>query len=255
MAHHEGRAAVITGAVDRIRHGRARRAATEADGFNMIELIVVVAAVILLSTFVAPRIISWIDDGKAARARGDAAAIAAAMTRFFQDTTLWPGQAEILKTGNAYRFLIVGKPADAIFPTFGVSVGIGATTCTSGLAGVTPNVTAFNDAVPSDSNTLNVLDFLLRKPPAADYPNWHGPYLTIDLSQDAWGRTYVINVLPLFCGETVTATAPGGALGFGWILSGGPNSTIQTRFTDAIPAADSDDEGVNMSKRVTPATP
>ena len=225
--------------------------AVNAAGFSLIEIIVVVAAIVLISAAIAPQLLSWIDQGRAARAQGDATAIVAAMNRFFQDTTRWPGQVEILKSNSAILFLIVGDPSVATFPTFAVPTGIGSATCSSGLSGVKPNVTAFESATPSSSNSLNVIDFLLRLPSATDYPSWHGPYLSVDLTSDPWGRAYVINVIPLFCGESVVASAPGGALGFGWILSGGPNRTIQTLFTNSQISADSDDEGMNLSKRVT----
>ena len=233
-----------------IRRRAERHVETGAAGFTLIELIVVVAAVVLLSLAVTPQLLNWIDEGRAARAQADGAAIAAAMMQFFQDTTRWPGQVEILRSDSAIRFLIVGDPSLATFPTFAVPTGIGSATCSSGLSGVTSNVTAFEAATPSASNSLNVIDFLLRPPSATDYPNWRGPYLTVDLTSDPWGRTFVINVIPLFCAESVVASAPGGALGFGWVLSGGPNRTIQTLFTDSRVSADSDDEGVNLSKRV-----
>ena len=234
----------------RIRRRAAPNFEMAAAGFTLIELIVVVAAVVLLSLAVAPKLFDWINEGRAARAQGDASAIVAAMNRFLQDTTRWPGQVEILKANSTRRFLIVGDPSVAILPTFAVSTGIGAATCSGGLSGVTPNVTAFAAATPSASNSLNVIDFLLRPPSATDYPNWRGPYLTVDLASDPWGRPYVINVIPLFCSESVVASAPGGALGFGWVLSGGPNLTIQTLFTDSQIKADSDDIGTNLSKRI-----
>jgi hypothetical protein len=114
---------------------------------------------------------------------------------------------------------------------------------------VRAKVTAFGSAVPSPANSLDIHDFLLRPPPAGDYRNWRGPYLTVDLTGDPWGATYVINIIPLFCGETVTTSAPNGALGVGWILSGGPNRTIQTPFTELRVRVDSDDVGVTLSKR------
>jgi general secretion pathway protein G len=226
-------------------------AATSPAGFSLIEIIVVVAAIVLISAAIAPQLFSWIDQGRATRAQSDANAIVAAMNRFFEDTTRWPGQTEILKADSAIRFLTVGDPSTATFPIFAVPTGIGAATCTSGLSGVTSNVTGFSAATPSPSNSLNVMDFLTKPPLASDYPSWRGPYLSVDLSSDPWGRAYVINVIPLFCGETVTGAAPAGALGLGWILSGGPNRTIQTLFTDSKVHADSDDVGTNLSKRVT----
>ncbi len=215
----------------------------------MIEVLVVVAIAVVLAATLAPLAFSWIDQGKTARAQGDATVIAAAMNRFFEDTTRWPGQVEILKANSDIRFLTVGAPSAATFPALAESIGIGAATCTEGLSGVKPNVTSFSAAEPSPSNSLNVIDFLLSPPSAADYPNWHGPYLSVDLMSDPWGAPYVINVIPLFCGETVTANVPAGALGFGWILSGGPNRTLQTPFTETLVGDDSDDVGVSLSKR------
>ncbi|MDO8794728.1 MAG: type II secretion system protein GspG [Vicinamibacterales bacterium] len=220
-------------------------------GFSLIEVLVVVAVAVILALTVGPIAFTWIDQGRAARAQGDANAMSAAMNRFFQDTTRWPGQVEILKPNSVIRFLIVGNPSVVTFPIFAVPTGIGPATCSSGLSGVTPNVTAFSAATPSPSNSLNVIDFLTKPPPVSDYPNWRGPYLSVNLSSDPWGRPYVINIIPLFCAETVTGAAPGGALGFGWILSGGPNRTIQTRFTDFQAAADADDVGTNLNKLMT----
>jgi type II secretory pathway pseudopilin PulG len=217
----------------------------------MIEVLVVVAIAVTLALVLAPLGFSWIDQGKSARAQGDANTIGAAMNRFFQDTTRWPGQVEILKPDSAIRFLTVGNPSTSTFPIFAVTTGIESATCAGGLSGVTPNVTAFTAATPSASNSLNVIPFLTKPPSVSDYPNWRGPYLSVNLSSDPWGRPFVINIIPLFCSEIVTGAAPGGALGFGWILSGGPNRTIQTRFTDDQVPADSDDVGTNLSKRVT----
>ncbi len=234
-----------------LHHSRPGQGAV---GFTLIELIVVVAAVVILSATLGPIAFSWIEEGKAARARGDAAAVASAMDRFFQDTTRWPGQVEILKSNSAIRFLTVGDPDVAAFPVVAGSVGIGSTTCSSGLSGVAANVTSFAAATPSKANSLNVLDLLLRPPPPTDYRNWHGPYLAPTVGVDPWGTVYVINIVPLFCGETVSADAPSGALGFGWVLSGGPNHTIQTPFTASQAASDSDDVGVSLSKRMTQST-
>jgi general secretion pathway protein G len=235
----------------RIRRRFSRRAAAGSAGFSLIEIIVVVAAIVLISAAIAPQLFSWIDQGRTARAQSDATAISGAMSRFFDDTTRWPGQVEILKANSAKRFLIVGDPSTSTFPIFAVTTGIAPATCSGGLSGVTPNVTAFESATPSSSNSLNVIDFLTKPPAASDYPNWHGPYLSVNLSSDPWGRPYLINIIPLFCSETVTGAAPGGALGFGWILSGGPNRTVQTLFTDMQVVADADDVGTNLNKRMT----
>jgi hypothetical protein len=119
-----------------------------------------------------------------------------------------------------------------------------------GLTGVTPGSTAFAAASPNSVNTLDVTDLLQVPPPAADYPNWKGPYLAADIEGDPWDSVYVINIIPMFCGEPVSAAEPGGDLGYAWVMSGGPNRTIQTPFTATRVLAGSDDAGVALSKRV-----
>lgn len=221
-------------------------------GFVLIEVLVAVIVVILLSVTVAPTVFRWIEDGKAVKAQKDADALTAAMTRFYQDTRRWPGQAEILQANSTARFLVVGDPSEALFPdTTGFS-GIGAVTCTSGMLGVTPNVTSFAAAVPTAANSLNINDFLIRKPTAASYPGWRGPYLNAEISSDPWGRAWVINVIPLFCGEAVSNASPGGAAGYGWVLAGGGNHALQTNFTAPKLNLEGDDVGKNLSKLTTP---
>ena len=222
-------------------------------GFSLIEIIVAVAAAVILASILAPMAFTWIDESRIARAHGDAVTVAASMARFFQDTRKWPGQVEIL-AGPGIRFLTVGDATASTLPTLvPPTIGITAATCADGLAGVQPGVTSFAAASPTTVNTLNITDLLRVPPPAADYPNWNGPYLTTDVDGDPWGSVYIINVIPLFCGESVTVAAPGGALGFGWVLSPGPNRTLQTPFTATRVAEDADDAGISLSKRVVQA--
>ena len=220
-----------------------------ASGFSLVEIIVAVAAAVILAAVLTPMAFNYIDESRIARAYADAATVSSAMARFFQDTKKWPGQVEVLE-GPGTRFLTIGDATAASLPTLSGSIGISAATCADGLTGVTPNVTEFAPATPNTVNTLNVVDLLQVPPPASDYPNWKGPYLAADLEADPWGSVYVINVIPLFCGEVVTTAAPGGSLGFAWILSAGPNRTLQTPFTANRVAIDADDAGVPLSKRV-----
>ena len=223
-------------------------------GFSLMEIMVAVAAAVILAAVLTPMVFSYIDESRIARAYADAATVGAAMTRFFQDTRRWPGQIEIL-AGPGIRFLTVGDASPTSLPTFAGSIGISATTCADGLSGVQPGVTTFAAASPTTVNTLNITGLLQLPPPAAAYPNWNGPYLSADINGDPWGAVYLINVIPLFCGEAVTAAAPGGALGFAWIVSGGPNRTLQTPFTANRVAVESDDAGVPLSKRIVQADP
>lgn len=222
-----------------------------AAGISLIEVIVAVAAVVILAATLAPIAFSWIDEGRATRSARDVASIGAAMTRFFQDTGKWPGQVEIVEDGK--RFLTVGDPATMAFPSLVEGVGIGAAICVEGGSGVVANQTMFAAAVPTAANSVDVLDFLVSPPPSSRYRNWHGPYLTTGPTADPWGTVYVINIIPLFCAEPVTSAAPAGALGYAWILTAGPNRTLQTPFTAQRLDADVDDVGIPLSKRAVQA--
>jgi len=94
----------------------------------------------------------------------------------------------------------------------------------------------------------------VKKPAEADYPNWKGPYLPADLRSDPWDKVWVINVVPLFCAETVASTAvgtdTGGKLGYAWILSGGSNRTLTTDIQTAKLDVNGDDAGVNLGKLI-----
>jgi hypothetical protein len=113
-------------------------------------------------------------------------------------------------------------------------------------------------AQPTDfSSFKNINDYIVRKPSATDYPNWRGPYLQAEISSDPFGRVWLINTMPLYCAETVTADTSSSAgantaanLGFAWILSAGPNRTLTTALTSAKLDQNGDDAGVNIGKLV-----
>jgi general secretion pathway protein G len=234
----------------RVTHSMTRRPRIRTEGgFTMIEVMIAIAAIVMLATMLAPVGFSSLEEGRAARAQNDAAAIGTAMMRFFQDTSKWPGQVEILQPSSTVRFLTVGTVAPSAFPTVVGSVGIGSATCVGGLSGVVGGTTSFAAATPSAANSLDVLDFLVSPPSSTNYPNWRGPYLPVDLTADPWGQVYVINVIPMFCDESVTSAAPGGVLGYGWVMSAGPNRTLQTLFTASRLAAGADDIGAPFGKR------
>ena len=227
--------------------------AHSAVGISLVEVMVAVAVAVVLAAVITPLGFSWIDEGRTARAHNDAAAVSVAMSRFFQDTTKWPGQVEILANNSDFRFLTVGDPEVVPFPEIAAEVGITDATCVNGLSGVVPGETTFAATPPSAENSLNILDFLVTPPSAANYPNWKGPYLTVDVTSDPWERVYVVNVIPLFCTEAITAASPGGSLGFGWVISAGSNRTLQTPFDGMRLPADADDVGVTLGKRVVQA--
>jgi len=47
---------------------------------------------------------------------------------------------------------------------------------------------------------------------------------------------------------------PPGNCGFAWVISGGPDRTLQTSFTDTNQKTDADDIGKNNGKRLGPGS-
>ena len=58
--------------------------------------------------------------------------------------------------------------------------------------------------------------------------NWNGPYMP-QIFNDPWGRNYLIFARAFYDGET-----SGGSDMYVWIISGGPNETIETDVTSPI---------------------
>lgn len=134
---------------------------------------------------------------------------------------------------------------------------------------------------------LNINEFLVRKPSAIDYPNWAGPYME-PIASDPWDQAYLINVLPLIfatdipdpgqgraadTGQTTTVdtvtvsgsaagvrladtgrTTRGVSLGFGWIITAGPDRVLQTPLTRPRLDEGSDDLGKNIGARIVKST-
>jgi len=107
----------------------------------------------------------------------------------------------------------------------------------------------------STANVLNINEFLVRKPSEGDYPNWNGPYME-PIASDPWDRAYVINVLPLIYATNIAdpgvarSAETGGKLGYGWVLSVGPDRLLQTPLTVPQLSAGSDDIGKNIGSRI-----
>jgi hypothetical protein len=111
------------------------------------------------------------------------------------------------------------------------------------------------DAITA-TNVLNINSYLVLKPNPADYPNWNGPYME-PIASDSWDRAYLINVLPLIFATQVTQEAVsgqftdlGGKLGFGWVLSAGPDRLVQTALTQPQLSPGSDDTARNLGARI-----
>lgn len=228
---------------------RLGRALADRAGVSLYETTAVVAMTAILAAVALPVAIDRIENAKEAKIANETISIGNAMMKFFEDTGRWPGEAEIRTPGTPFCYLQTGVPASdpargTLLPEVATLGGIDARDF---LGRACDTLAA--------SNTLNINDFLVRKPSVVDYPNWRGPYLE-PIASDPWDRAYIVNVLPLiFSGEVGDPGIGkfgdiGGKLGFAWILSVGPDRLLQTPLTSAQLTPGSDDVGKNLGKRL-----
>ena len=224
-------------------------ALTNQCGVTLYETTAVVAMTAVLAAVALPVVVDRIENAKEARVARETLNLEGAMMKFFEETGRWPGEAEIRNPASTACFLQSGVPTTD--PSTGTLLpemrNLGRLDARGFLGRTCDSVTP--------ANTLNINDYLVRKPSAIDYPNWHGPYME-PVASDPWDRAYIINVLPLiFAGQVDDPgigkfADTGGKLGFAWILSVGPDRLLQTPLTAAQLTAGSDDIGKNLGKRL-----
>ncbi|MBI4610633.1 MAG: type II secretion system protein GspG [Candidatus Rokubacteria bacterium] len=228
---------------------RLLRTLRDSRGVTLYETTAVVAMTAVIAAVALPVAIDRIENAKEGRAASEVLTLANAMMRFFEETGRWPGEAEIRTPGSAFCFLQTGVPSAD--PNTGTLLP---DTRNLGLIDARDFLGRTCDSV-SPINTLNVNDYLVRKPAAVNYPNWRGPYME-PIASDPWDRAYLLNVLPLiFSGEVEDPglgkfSDTGGKLGFAWVLSVGPDRLLQTPLTASQLAAGSDDVGKSLGKRI-----
>jgi type II secretory pathway pseudopilin PulG len=216
---------------------------------SLYETTAVVAMTSIIAAVAIPVAMDRVENAKEGRVGQEAGTLAGAMMKFFEDTGRWPGEAEIRTPGSAVCFLQTGVPTND--PTKGTLLP---DTRNLGLIDARDFLGRTCDSI-TPLNTLNINDYLVRKPSVIDYPNWRGPYME-PVASDPWDRAYIVNVLPLiFSGEVDDPglgkfAETGGKLGFAWVLSVGPDRLLQTPLTAPQLASRSDDIGKNLGKRI-----
>lgn len=228
---------------------RLFRALVESKGVSLYETTAVVAMTSIIAAVALPVAMDRIENAKESRVGRDATTIGSAMIKFFEDTGRWPGEAEIRTPGSPVCFLQTGVPTTD--PARGTLLP---DTRNLGLIDGRDFLGRTCDSI-TPTNTLNINDYLVRKPSVVNYPNWRGPYME-PVASDPWDRAYIVNVLPLiFSGEVEDPglgkfADTGGKLGFAWVLSVGPDRLLQTPLTAPQLAVRSDDVGKNLGKRL-----
>lgn len=188
----------------------------ERKGFTLPEVAAVVAITGTLAAIVVPVSIDQIEKGRQARAAMDVDGISNAISGFFRDTGEWPDRQggdpdfyEVLRSGN------IDASSTGGFGLFGTNVGENAEDPEPGISGWS----ATDGTVDALVNHLTLDN--------ADYVendvNWNGPYMP-QVFNDPWGRNYLIYVKAF---TDVDA-------GFVWVISAGPNETLETSVTSPI---------------------
>ena len=173
-------------------------------GFTLIEVIVVVAVIAILAAVLTPYITKYIDDSKIAKARNEVQVIGGALTNFYKDVGRWPNMNPV--TGAATTVLYTGTAIPTSYANFVVGGGAG-----------------WNGAAGNLDNNLMINGNGGNLYPAAGDLQWKGPYISVALPLDPWGRPYLLNVA---------------AAGPIWVISAGPDLRINTANVDNVVSGD-----------------
>lgn len=190
-------------------------------GFTLVEVVVVVAVIAILAAVLTPYITKYIDDSKIAKAKSECQVISAAMANFYKDVGQWPRNP---RTGAGIAVHYTGGATPALPNTFANFV--------TGTAAAGWNV----GVGLIDTHLVN------NNPAPSAWPNsgeqrWNGPYASV-LPLDPWGRPYLVYI---------PAAATGAAAPI-WVVSAGPNGTMNTvpTATSIVNDPTNDDIGIRL---------
>lgn len=172
-------------------------------GFTLVEVVLVVTVILTLALVSLPIVQDKIATARIVAAQKEVESLHTAIVTFFNETTEFPtrkgadrDKIEVLRGGNN----------NTLDPKFVSGI--------SALWGLT-EVDELNNHLLKDNpgGTANGYKDNNGK--------WNGPYIS-DVGQDPWGRNYLVIAKGLY--DKGTDEAPI----FAWILSAGPNETIET---------------------------
>ena len=193
-------------------------------GYTLIEVAAVVAVTATLAAVVIPVALDKIEKSKLATAKSDVQALAAGVGSLFADTGEWP--ARNASASNSLYALRTGTNTGDLFSASDdPAAGTWGQTSAAATTDIANDHLVVNE--PFDQTT-NV------------YSQWSGPYTDSLLDkQDPWGNNYLI---------WVRAMWDSGTTQYGWVISAGPDGTMDTA-ADSAQVGDDDIGIVLYSKR------
>ena len=168
-------------------------------GFSLIEMVVVLAIIAILAAIITPMIISYVDRARINSARNDVRNIAAAVISFNTDTRVWPIYESSGEIPNGAAFDVMVTVGDDA----ALDSGLTSTLWTSGSSG--------DLRATVNENSLGLSTSGRR--------GWNGGYMN-DILEDPWGTKYYFNGVHLKPGASSAS----------FVLSAGPDKTIDTEF-------------------------
>jgi prepilin-type N-terminal cleavage/methylation domain-containing protein len=205
----------------RAMHGSTLRATRRRGqtGFTLIELTVVLAVIVTLALILTPSVANLIADSRNTRARTDTQTIGTAVVQFYRDTGFFPQWA----TSQAGGPGLTQMRLQLLVSSGSVPLEEQTTLWTTGQAGAL-----------ADQLLANSPGYAMRS--ATSQFGWNGPYLSSELRSDPWGNRYVVNIGLIDTSPGVLTTA-GGMKSAVFVLSAGPNGTIETPYSQPVTAA------------------
>ena len=182
-----------------------------ARGFTIIEMAVLLTVLSLLGALVVGTAGDVLDRSRLIQARDEVAEVGRAVAEFYSDTGFFPSSRDVLD----------GRPgADEL----GVLISA------APLPDATDAGRYWVNSRADDMEahlTTNERGYTGHRPGASH--SWKGPYVSRVLEADPWGSAYLINVFYLD-GEVSVRDVAGEPLGAVFVLSAGPNRTIETPY-------------------------
>lgn len=178
-------------------------------GFTLIEAIVVISVLAILAGTLIPLAIKNIEDSKVSASTEDIRTLASSVTNFIANTGTFP----IRNSGSSDSLLALYSGSWTNLPQQSLPSGT-FTSPGSGWSDGTFSDSIDNHLVSNGGSRYPVWDSSARI-------GWHGPYLAKN-GLDPWGNSYLIGVIGFWYKDTNPTYDKV------WILSAGPDRTVQT---------------------------